>query len=33
VLDWLAAIVDPIVADRPFGEDIERLRRAGGPPA
>jgi histidine ammonia-lyase len=32
VLDWLAAIVDPIVADRPFGEDIERLRRAAGPP-
>jgi histidine ammonia-lyase len=32
VLDWLAAIVDPIVADRPFGEDIERLRRADGPP-
>jgi histidine ammonia-lyase len=32
VLDWLAAIVDPIVADLPFGEDIERLRRADGPP-
>jgi histidine ammonia-lyase len=32
VLGWLAAIVDPIVADRPFGEDIERIRCADGPP-
>ena len=32
VLDWLASIVGPIAADRPFGEDIERLRRADGPP-
>jgi histidine ammonia-lyase len=31
VLDWLAGIVGPIDADRPFGEDIERLRHADGP--
>ncbi len=31
VLGWLAGIIDPIDADRPFGEDIERLRRAGWP--
>ena len=24
---WLAGIVGPIDADRPFGEDIERIRR------
>jgi histidine ammonia-lyase len=26
-LSWLAGIVRPITADRPFGEDIERIRR------
>jgi histidine ammonia-lyase len=26
-LSWLAGIVRPISADRPFGEDIERIRR------
>ncbi|HEY4850655.1 MAG TPA: aromatic amino acid lyase [Streptosporangiaceae bacterium] len=31
VLDWLAGIVGPIDADRPFGEDIERLRHADWP--
>ena len=31
VLDWLTGIIDPINADRPFGEDIERLRRADWP--
>jgi histidine ammonia-lyase len=31
VLDWLAGIVGPIGADRPFGEDIERLRHADWP--
>jgi histidine ammonia-lyase len=29
VLARLAAIVGPVVADRPFGEDIERILRAG----
>jgi histidine ammonia-lyase len=28
VLDWLAGLIGPIAADRPFGEDIERLRHA-----
>ena len=31
VFDWLAGIVGPIDADRPFGEDIERLRHADWP--
>jgi histidine ammonia-lyase len=31
VLGWLAGLVDPIAADRPFGEDIERLRHADWP--
>ena len=31
LLDRLAGIVGPIDADRPFGEDIERIRRAGWP--
>ena len=31
VLAWLAGIVGPIDADRPFGEDIERLRHADWP--
>jgi histidine ammonia-lyase len=31
VLGWLAAIIGPIEGDRPFGEDIERLRRADWP--
>ena len=33
VLDWLAGLVAPIVADRPFGEDIQRLIEARWPPA
>ena len=33
LLDWLSAIVDPIEADRPFGEDLERLIGAPWPPA
>ena len=33
LLDWLSGIVDPIDADRPFGEDIERLIGAPWPPA
>jgi histidine ammonia-lyase len=32
VLDQLARIIAPIDADRPFGEDIERIRRAHWPP-
>jgi len=28
----LAGIVEPIDGDRPFGEDIERLIHAPGPP-
>jgi histidine ammonia-lyase len=32
VLGWLAGIVAPIDADRPFGEDIERLSGADWPP-
>jgi len=32
VLDQLAGIIAPIDADRPFGEDIERIRRAHWPP-
>jgi len=32
LLDWLAEIIGPIDGDRPFGEDIERLIRAGSPP-
>jgi histidine ammonia-lyase len=31
VLGWLAGLVGPIAADRPFGEDIERLRHADWP--
>jgi hypothetical protein len=31
MLDRLAGIIEPIVADRPFGEDIERIIRAGLP--
>jgi histidine ammonia-lyase len=27
LLDWLGSVVPPILADRPFGEDIERLSR------
>ena len=33
LLGWLAGIVDPIEADRPFGEDLERLVQAPWPPA
>jgi histidine ammonia-lyase len=33
LLDWLAGIIDPIEADRPFGEDIERLTAAPWPTA
>jgi histidine ammonia-lyase len=28
MLGWLAGLIGPITADRPFGEDIERLRQA-----
>jgi len=31
VLGWLAGVVEPILADRPFGEDIERIIRAPWP--
>jgi histidine ammonia-lyase len=33
VLDWLAGLVAPIEADRPFGEDIQRLIEAPWTPA
>jgi histidine ammonia-lyase len=33
LLDWLAGLIPPVQADRPFGEDIERLIDAGPPPA
>ena len=33
LLDWLAGIIAPIDRDRPFGEDLERLIAAAGPPA
>jgi histidine ammonia-lyase len=29
---WLAGVISPIVADRPFGPDIERIRQAPWPP-
>jgi len=32
LLDWLGGIVPPIDADRPFGEDLERLADAPWPP-
>jgi histidine ammonia-lyase len=28
LLDWLAGLIPPILADRPFGEDIEHISRA-----
>ena len=34
-LDWLATVLargDPVLTDRPFGEDIERLLHTPGPP-
>jgi histidine ammonia-lyase len=31
VLRWLGGIIGPIDADRPFGEDIERIRQADWP--
>jgi histidine ammonia-lyase len=31
VLGWLAATVEPVLADRPFGEDIERILLAPWP--
>ena len=31
VLGWLAGLVEPITADRPFGADIERILRAPWP--
>jgi len=33
VLGWLAGLVEPIVGDRPFGADIERILRAPWPAA
>jgi histidine ammonia-lyase len=33
LLDWLASLVAPIEADRPFGEDLQRLIEAPWPPA
>jgi hypothetical protein len=30
-MNWLAGIIPPIDRDRPFGQDIERLVRAGDP--
>jgi histidine ammonia-lyase len=33
LLDWLSGLVEPIDADRPFGEDLERLIGAPWPPA
>jgi histidine ammonia-lyase len=33
VLAWLAGLAAPIEADRPFGEDIQRLIEAPWPPA
>src|SRR6516162_1758466 len=32
LLDWLSGLVEPIDADRPFGEDLERLIGAPWPP-
>jgi histidine ammonia-lyase len=31
LLSWLAGLIEPIVADRPFGADIERILRAPWP--
>jgi hypothetical protein len=31
-MDSLTAVIGPIEADRPFGEDIERLTAASWPP-
>ena len=28
VLDWLAGLLGPVLTDRPFGEDIERIVEA-----
>ena len=33
LLDWLSAVIGPIDGDRPFGEDLERIISAPGPPA
>jgi histidine ammonia-lyase len=33
LLDWLASVISPIDADRPFGEDIQHLIEAPWPPA
>ena len=33
LLDWLSGIISPIDGDRPFGEDLERIIGASGPPA
>ncbi len=32
LVGWLAGIISPIVADRPFGQDIERILQAPWPP-
>jgi histidine ammonia-lyase len=31
VLDWLAGLLGPVLTDRPFGEDIERIAEASPP--
>ena len=33
VLGWLDGLIEPILADRPFGADIERITAAPWPPA
>jgi histidine ammonia-lyase len=33
LLNWLSGLIPAIDGDRPFGEDIERIIAAGGPPA
>ena len=32
LVNWLAGIIPPVDRDRPFGQDIERIVRAGDPP-
>ena len=32
LMNWLAGIIPPVDRDRPFGQDIERIVRAGDPP-
>ena len=30
-LDWLGGLLDPVLTDRPFGEEIERIAGASPP--